>query len=30
MDINSLKNYNTLIINKFTRINIPVDNFFDK
>lgn len=30
MDINTLKNNNTLIINKFTCINMPVDNFFDK
>ena len=30
MQINNSKNYNTLISNKLTLINMPVDNFFDK
>ena len=30
MVINTLKIYNMLIINEFTHINTPVDNFFDK
>ena len=30
MQINNSKNYNILISNKLTLINMPVDNFFDK